>query len=96
MRFPRSLQWRITLAYTALIILTLSVVSFYHFTFVRSSNLTNLETRLQHEARLVATASASYFSAQQNGSALQALAQRLGEDIQARVTLIAPGRHGAR
>ena len=90
MRFPRSLQWRITLAYTALIILTLGVVSFYHFTFVRSSNLTNLETRLQHEARLVATASAPYFSAQQDGSALQALSERLGEDIQARVTLIAP------
>ena len=90
MRFPRSLQWRITLAYTALIILMLGVVSFYHFAFVRSSNLTNLETRLQHEARLVATASAPYFSAQQDGSALQALSERLGEDIEARVTLIAP------
>ena len=90
MRFPRSLQWRITLAYTALIILMLGVVSFYHFAFVRSSNLTNLETRLQHEARLVATASAPYFSAQQDGSALQALSERLGEDVEARVTLIAP------
>ena len=90
MRFPRSLQWRITLAYTALFILTLGVVSFYLFTFIRSSNLTNLETRLQHEARLVATASAPYFSGQQDGSALQALAQRLGENIEGRVTLIGP------
>jgi len=90
MRFPRSLQWRITLAYTALIILVLGVVSFYHFTFVRSSNLTNLETRLEHEARLVATASAPYFSAPQDGGALLALTERLGENIQARVTLIAP------
>ncbi len=88
MRFPRSLQWRITLAYTALIILMLGVVSFYLFTFIRSSNLSNLETRLEHEARLVATASAPYFSAQRDGSALQALAQRLGENVQARVTLI--------
>lgn len=90
MRFPRSLQWRITLAYTALIILVLGVVSFYHFTFVRSSNLTNLETRLEHEARLVAAASAPHFSAPRDGGALQALTQRLGENIQARVTLIGP------
>ena len=54
MKFPRTLQWRITLAFTALIILTLGVASFYLVTVVRSSYLTNLETRLEHEARLVA------------------------------------------
>lgn len=90
MRFPRSLQWRITLAYTALIILVLVVVSFYHFTFVRSSNLTNLETRLEHEARLVAAASARYFSEQADTGALQAASERMGDSIGARVTLIAP------
>lgn len=90
MRFPRSLQWRITLAYTALIILVLGVVVFYHFTVVRSSNLTNLETRLEHEARLVAAASARYFSEQADTGALQAASERMGESIGARVTLIGP------
>lgn len=88
MRFPRSLQWRITLAYTALIILALGVVSFYLFTSIRSSYRTNLETRLEHEARLVAAASAPYFSAQRDDRALQTLSEQLGENIQARVTLI--------
>lgn len=89
MRFPRSLQWRITLAYTALIILALGVVSFYLFTFIRSSYLSNLETRLEHEARLVAEASTPYFSEQAETSALQAAAERMGVNIAARVTLIA-------
>ena len=68
MKFPRTLQWRITLAFTALIILTLGVASFYLVTFVRSSYLTNLETRLEHEARLVAEAGARYFSEQPDSS----------------------------
>ena len=89
MKFPRTLQWRITLASTALIILTLGVASFYLATFVRSSYLTNLETRLEHEARLVAEAGARYFSEQPDSSALQAAVERMSANIAARVTLIA-------
>ena len=89
MKFPRTLQWRITLAFTALIILTLGVASFYLVTFVRSSYLTNLETRLEHEARLVAEAGARYFSEQADTSALQAAVERMSANIAARVTLIA-------
>lgn len=92
MKFPRSLQWRITLAYTALIVFTLGVVCFYLFTFIRSAYQENLETRLEHEARLIAAASAQYYSEQPDSGALQALSERLGKDIQARVTLI--GRDG--
>ena len=89
MKFPRTLQWRITLAFTALIILTLGVASFYLVTFVRSSYLTNLETRLEHEARLVAEASARFFSDQADAGALQAAVERMSANIAARVTLIA-------
>ncbi len=89
MKFPRSLQWRITLVYTALIVLTLGVASFYLVTFVRSAHLTNLETRLQHEARLVAEASAHFFLAEADTGALQAASERMGDSISARVTLIA-------
>ena len=89
MKFPRTLQWRITLAFTALIILTLGVASFYLVTSVRSSYLTNLETRLEHEVRLVAEAGARYFSEQADTSALQAAVERMSANIAARVTLIA-------
>ena len=89
MKFPRTLQWRITLASTALIILTLGVASFYLVTVVRSSYLTNLETRLEHEARLVAEASARFFSDQADAGALQAAGERMSANIAARVTLIA-------
>ena len=89
MKFPRTLQWRITLAFTALIILTLGVASFYLVTVVRSSYLTNLETRLEHEARLVAEAGARYFSDQADTRALQAAVERMSANIAARVTLIA-------
>lgn len=89
MRFPRSLQWRIALAYTALIVLVLGVTSIYLVTFVRGTLLSNLETRLEHEARLVAVASAPYFTDPVDTTALQAVVARMGENIQARVTLIA-------
>ncbi|MCY4437156.1 MAG: ATP-binding protein [Chloroflexi bacterium] len=89
MRFPRSLQWRITLVYTGLIVLTLGVASFYLVTFIRSAHETNLETRLQHEARLIAEASAPFFLAESDTGALQAASERMGDDISARVTLIA-------
>ena len=56
---------------------------------VRSSYLTNLETRLEHEARLVAEAGARYFSDQADTSALQAAVERMSANIAARVTLIA-------
>ena len=89
MRFPQSLQWRITLVYTALIFLTLGVASFYLLTFIRSAYVTNLETRLEHEARLVAEASARFLTEEADSGALQAASERMGDSIAARVTLIA-------
>lgn len=90
MRFPRSLQWRIALAYTALIVLVLGVASVYLVTFVRGTFQSNLETRLVHEARLVAEASAPYFADRTDANALQAAVTRMSANIAARVTLIAP------
>ena len=89
MRFPQSLQWRITLVYTALVFLTLGVASFYLLTFIRSAYVTNLETRLEHEARLVAEASARFLTEEADSGALQAASERMGDSIAARVTLIA-------
>ncbi len=90
MRVPRTLQWRITLVYTTLLLLTLGVASFYLVTYIRSTNQTNLETRLEHEARLVAEASAPYFAGQADPGALPAAVSRISNNIGARVTLVAP------
>ncbi len=90
MRFPRSLHWRITLACAALIALTLGATSIYLVTSVRGAYLANLETRLEHEARLVAEASAPYLAGQADAPTLQAASERMGATIDARVTLYAP------
>ncbi len=91
MRVPRTLQWRMTLVYTTLLLLTLGVASFYLVTYIRSTNQASLETRLEHEARLVAEATAPYFAEQADPGALHAAVARISTTIGARVTLIAPG-----
>ena len=49
MRFPHSLHWRIAIAYTILIFLTMGVVSVYLVGFVRNTFISNLERRLEQE-----------------------------------------------
>ena len=53
MRFLHSLQWRIVLAYTALIVISMGLVSLYLIGFVRNTYISNLEERLENEAGLV-------------------------------------------
>ena len=52
-RLPHSLHWRIALAYTALIFLSLGVVSLYLVNFVRDTYISNLHDSLDRQARLV-------------------------------------------
>ena len=53
MRLPRSLHWRIALAYTALIFLSLGIVSLYLVGFVRDTYIANLQNSLHRQALLV-------------------------------------------
>jgi two-component system phosphate regulon sensor histidine kinase PhoR len=59
----------------------------------RSSQLDNLRSQLESEARITAEASLPGFLSQDEAGSLDALAKKLGEDITARVTIIA--RDGA-
>ncbi|MCY3638648.1 MAG: hypothetical protein OXG80_06070, partial [Chloroflexi bacterium] len=60
-RLPRSLHWRIALAYTALIFLSLGIVSLYLVGFVRDTYIANLQGSLHRQALLVSErASAAY------------------------------------
>lgn len=87
MRLPRSLHWRIALAYTALIFVTMGVVSIYLVGFVRNTYIANLQAALLQQARLVSETTAPYMAAADSVD-LQALAARLGESVGARATII--------
>lgn len=98
MRLPRSLHWRIALAYTALIFVTMGVVSIYLVGFVRNTYIANLQAALLQQACLVSETTAPYITAAASSDAidsvdLQALTARLGESVGARATLI--GADGA-
>lgn len=83
------LQWRIALAYTALIFATMGIVSLYLVNFIRNSYISNLHEQLAHDARLLGETSAPYFAAAPDLAGLRTLAQRAGDILDSRVTVIA-------
>ena len=98
-RLPRSLHWRIALAYTALIFASLGVVSLYLVGFVRDSYIANLHASLDRQARLVSDRAAllladagldeaGHGDAGQGDAELQSLISSLGHISSARVTVI--------
>ena len=102
MRLPRALHWRIALAYTALIFVTMGVVSVYLVGFVRDTYIANLRDSLERQARLVGDSAAPLMRQAGAGDAdgnagvnadagadLSALAARLSGSVGARVELIA-------
>ena len=86
MKFPQSLHWRIAIAYTALIFLTMGTVSVYLVDFVSDNFKADLESRLIQEALLVSDTSARFFDPINTG-ALQRVNDRTGSVINARVTI---------
>ena len=88
-RLPRSLHWRIALAYTALIFLSLGIVSLYLVGFVRDTYIANLQGSLDRQARLVSDrASVALADAGQSDAELQTLIQSLAQISRARITVI--------
>ncbi len=84
-----SLQWRIVLAYTALIFISMGIVSLYLVDFVRDTFLSNLEERLEQEAGLVAETTTRYFRSPLDAANLQMASERMAALVGARVTIIA-------
>jgi two-component system phosphate regulon sensor histidine kinase PhoR len=83
----RGIQWRITISFILVVVIGMGVLGAYLVNLTRNSQLANLRTQLENEARITAEASLPLFLVQ--GSDLDALAKKLGIDIDARVTLIA-------
>ena len=88
MSFLHSLQWRIVLAYTALIFTSMGLVSLYLIGFVRGTYISNLEERLEQEARLVGEIASHYFQSGRDLGDLAAASERLGIITDARITIL--------
>ncbi len=89
MRLPRSLHWRIALAYTVLIFLSLGIVSLYLVSFVHDTYVANLQASLDKQARFVSErASVLLAEPSQSDAELQTLISSLGQIAGARVTVI--------
>lgn len=88
MRLLHTLQWRIVLAYTALIVISMGAVSIYLVSFVRGTYVSNLEVRLEQEVGLLGESAARYFQGGLDIAGLQDSSERIGDLIQARVTVL--------
>ena len=67
----------------------MGALGIYLASSTRSSQLDSLRSQLEHEARITAEASLPGFLSQDEKGNLDALAKKLGEEIDARVTIIA-------
>ncbi len=83
----RSFQWRIAIPIIILIIVSMGVLGIYLTSSVRNSQLDNLRFHLEQEARITAEASLPALLGQ--GDTPDALAKRLGKEIDTRITIIA-------
>ena len=82
----RSIQWRLTIWFVLLVLVSLTALGIYLTNSIRSSQLSDLRTQLESEARITAVASLPELANQGN---LDVLAKELGTKIDARVTIIA-------
>ena len=82
-----SIQWRIAVPFVVLIVISMGILGIYLTSFARNSQLDNLRSHLEKEARIIAETSLPAFLGQ--GGDLDTLAKKLGEEIETRVTIIA-------
>jgi len=85
----RSIQWRITIPFVLLVVVIMGALGAYLASSTRSSQLDSLRSQLESEAKITAEASLPGFLNPDGTKSLDALAKKLGEEIEARVTIIA-------
>ena len=84
----RSIQWRITIPFVLIVLVSMGAFGLYLVDFVRDSQINSLRSQLESEARLVAQASLPDFVTSERNE-LDTLAKTTGEQISSRVTIIA-------
>jgi len=85
---PRSLQWRIAFAFTALILVSMGAVSAYLIGYIRDRYTEDLEQRLNEVASLVARHAEYAVRSSASPSDLAQIAVTAGETIDGRVTIV--------
>ncbi len=83
----RSIRWRIAITFVVLILVCMGGLSAYLLHFVKGNYLDHLRTQLTAQAQLVGDASEPYFEGKRAEN-LDALAARLGNKTDARITII--------
>jgi two-component system phosphate regulon sensor histidine kinase PhoR len=83
-RLPRSLQWRIAAAYTALIFVTMGAVSIYLIDFINDRFIDDLEDRLVREATIIGQSTGSLVAGPDARAAIEAFAS----SVDGHVTLV--------
>ncbi len=84
----RSIQWRITIWFVLLVIVSMTALGAYLTGSVRNSQLSSLRTQLENEAKIIAEASLPGLVSQGEVNDLDALAKKLGAQISTRITII--------
>jgi two-component system phosphate regulon sensor histidine kinase PhoR len=85
----RSIQWRITISFILVVLIIMGILGAYLVNSTRNSQLDNLRSQLENEARITAEASLPGFMSPDEPNELNALAKKLGTQIETRVTIIA-------
>ena len=83
----KSIQWRIAIPFIILTLVSAGITGGYLVSFTRSSQIDNLRFHLEEEARITAEASLPLLI---QGNNADILAKKLGQEIEGRVTIIAP------
>ncbi len=84
----RSVQWRITVPFVALVLCSMGILGGYLLDLARDTQVESLRSQLETEARLVAGASISGFSDADPAGALDQLTGKLAEGTGSRITII--------
>ena len=83
-----TLQWRIVLAYTILIVVSMAALSFYLVNFLSGYYDSNLRDRMTKQSEVLVESIRPYFVDQLDEAELGEITRRVGEIIDARVTIV--------
>ena len=84
----RSIQWRITIFYVLLILISMGSLGFFLVTFVEDKRIEDLRSQLEGEALLAGETSLRLLDDGADQQEIDALADTLGRKIEARVTIV--------
>jgi two-component system phosphate regulon sensor histidine kinase PhoR len=85
----RSIQWRITISFILVVLIIMGILGAYIVNSTRNSQLDNLGSQLENEARITAEACLPGLVNTDEPIDLDVLAKKLGMEIETRITIIA-------